>query len=216
MGEFTFKHAVMTAGKSRDLARVHYTYRQKGEQVVVFVPSTDTRSGSGFVRARSGEEISAYSVVPGELKKTFLMYLEGLEKISPDSDLSCILMDEVQFFTREDIFAIKELACINRGIPVIAYGLKSDFRNEMFTGAAAAMIVAENIQEIETICAFCNDKAIMNMRFENGSPVKDGKQIQIGDEEYRPVCHYHYNSSSTKIEAENDLEISQSFSTPND
>ena len=202
MGEFTFKHAVMTAGKSRDLARVHYTYRQKGEQVLVFMPSTDTRSGSGIVKARSGEEISAYAVVPGELKKTFLTCLEGLEQLYPDSGLSCILMDEVQFFTREDIFAIKELACINRGIPVIAYGLKSDFMNEMFPGSAAALVVAENIQEIETICAFCNDKAIMNMRFEDGIPVKDGAQIQIGDSEYRPVCHYHYNSSSTRIKAD--------------
>lgn len=193
MAKFRFKHAVMTAGKSQELARVHYNYKIKGEKVLVLVPSTDNRSGEGVVAARSGERLIATSVVPGTMR-------EWLKKnLDKKDNIVCILTDETQFFKRDDIFALKELAVIGKSIPVIAYGLKSDFQSNLFEGSEACVVVAEEIIEIETVCAFCNDKAIMNMRFNDGKPTKEGQQIMIGDEEYRQVCHYHYLQDDLEI-----------------
>lgn len=186
MAKFKFKHAVMTAGKSQELARVHYNYKIKDQKVLVIVPSTDNRSGEGVVAARSGEKIPAISIEPGEMRSWLNANKHLLESAT------CILTDETQFFMRDDIFALKEIAVVNFGIPVIAYGLKSDFKGDLFEGSAACLVVAEEIIEIETVCAFCNKKAIMNLRFNNGKPIKTGEQVLIGDNEYRQVCHYHY------------------------
>lgn len=82
---------------------------------------------------------------------------------------------------------------------MIAYGLKTDFQNSLFEGSQTAFIVAEEINEIETICAFCNNKAIMNIRFNEGKPVKEGAQILIGQDEYRPVCHKHFIDDTVRI-----------------
>lgn len=194
MAKFRFKHAVMTAGKSQELARVHYNYKIKGEKVLVLVPSTDNRSGEGVVAARSGERLTATSIKPGTMRK----WLE--DNLDNKDDIVCILTDETQFFTKDDIFALKELAVIERDIPVIAYGLKSDFQNNLFEGSAACIVVAEELIEIETVCAFCNDKAIMNMRFNDGKPTKEGEQVMIGDEEYKQVCHYHYMQDDLEIQ----------------
>lgn len=197
MAKFRFRHAVMTAGKSQDLTRVHYNYHIKGENVLVLVPSTDNRNGIGLVSARSGERLQAIAVNPGDLRKWLMKYFQEIDK--EESSVACILIDEAQFFTKEDIFSIKELATIDRDIPVIAYGLKNDFKNDLFEGSAAAICVAEKLEEIETLCAFCNKKATMNLRFQKGKPIHEGEQIQIGDDEYRPVCHKHYLDKSLEI-----------------
>lgn len=188
MAKFKFKHAVMSAGKSQELARVRYNYIIKGEKVLVLVPSTDNRHGVGMVSARSGEKFEATAVNPGEVKEWLAEFFKD-----NNDDLACILLDEAQFFTKEDIYALKDVV-LYRDIPVIAYGLKSDFQNNLFEGSAAALVVAEEIIEIETVCSFCNKRAIMNLRVNDGKPVREGEQILIGDDEYLQVCHYHYNS----------------------
>lgn len=193
MAKFRFKHAVMTAGKSQELARVHYNYKIKNENVLVMVPSTDNRSGEGVVSARSGEKLVATSIKPGTMRK----WLEN--NLNKEDDIVCILTDETQFFTKDDIFALKELAVVENNIPVIAYGLKNDFQNNLFEGSAACIVVAEELVEIVTVCAFCNNKAIMNMRFNDGKPTKEGEQVMIGDEEYKQVCHYHYLQDDLEI-----------------
>lgn len=194
MAKFKFKHAVMSAGKSQELARVHYNYNIKGEDVLVLVPSTDNRNGVGVVSARSGERLSATAVNPGDMRAWLSKYLEETE-----DDIVCVLIDETQFFTRDDIFSVKELCVLDREIPVIAYGLMTDFQNNLFEGSAASLIVSEEIIEIETVCAFCNKRATMNLRFNDGKPTRTGEQIQIGDEEYRPVCHSHYRRDDILI-----------------
>lgn len=186
MAKFKFKHAVMSAGKSQELARVNYNYKIKGQKTVVLVPTTDNRSGVGFVQARSGERIEAIPVNPGEMR-VFLRENESLFE-----GVVCVLTDESQFFLKDDIFALKELLVIDKNIPVISYGLKSDFKGDLFEGSAACLVVAEEIIEIETVCAFCNKKAILNLRFYNGEPIREGEQVLIGDNVYKQVCHYHY------------------------
>lgn len=186
MAKFKFKHAVMSAGKSQELARVNYNYKIKGEEVLTIVPTTDNRFGVGVVTSRSGEVIPAISIQPGTMKT----WLE--ENLNKHKNICCILIDETQFFKKEDIFALKEMAVVERNIPVIAYGLKVDFRGDLFEGSAACLSVSEEIIEIETVCAFCNSKAILNLRFHNGKPTREGEQILIGDNEYKQVCHFHY------------------------
>lgn len=181
----------MRAGKSQELARVHYNYKVKGDNALVIVPTTDNRHGVGKVTARSGEELDAIAVEPGKMKE----FLNDYFKV--ERDIVAILLDEVQFFTRDDIFALKDLV-IFQDIPVIAYGLKTDFQNNLFEGSAACLVVAEEIIEIETVCSFCNRRAIMNLRMNNGKPVREGEQIQIGDDEYLQVCHYHYLKDNQK------------------
>lgn len=184
--KFKFKHAVMTAGKSRELARVHYNYRKKGEEVLVLVPSTDNRHGAGVVTSRSGEKVVAVSVEPGTLRQWLTDYF-----LAKASNVACILTDEAQFWTKDDIFGLKEIAVIENDVPVIAYGLKNDFQNNLFEGSAAALVVAEKIEEIETLCAFCNRKAAMNLRLKDGVGQSTGDQVEIGYD-YKPVCHRHY------------------------
>lgn len=193
MAKFKFKHAVMTAGKSQELARVHYNYKIKNQKVLVLVPSTDNRAGVGTVAARSGEKIPATPVIPGQMRNWLIDNYETLKSYD------CVLTDETQFFKKDDIFALKEIAVINLNVPVIAYGLKSDFQANLFEGSSACLSVAEEIIEIETVCSFCNKKAIMNMRFNNGKPIKVGEQVLIGDDEYRQVCHYHYLQEDLEI-----------------
>ena len=195
MAKFRFKHAVMSAGKSQELARVHYNYKVKGENIIILVPTTDNRDEVGVVSARSGERLSATALEPGEVREWIEDNFNEIEQYNP----ACVLIDETQFFKREDIFAIKELITIKMNIPVIAYGLKNDFRNEMFEGSEACLVVAEEILEIMTVCAFCNKKAIMNMRFQDGKPAREGEQIMIGDNEYRPVCHTHYLDDTLEL-----------------
>lgn len=193
MAKFKFKYAVMSAGKSQELARVHYNYKIKNQKVLVLVPSTDNRSGVGIISARSGEKLSAIPIQPGHMRSWLKDNPESLENVV------CILTDETQFFTRDDVFALKEIAVVNLNIPVVAYGLKNDFQNNLFEGSAACIAIAEKLIEIETVCAFCNKKATMNMRFNNGKPTKVGEQVMIGDEEYKQVCHYHYLQDNLKI-----------------
>lgn len=193
MAKFKYKHAVMSAGKSQELARVHYNYKIKSQKTVVIVPTTDNRSGIGFVQARSGERIEAIAIEPGSVRKWIK------ENKDVFLDVVCVLTDETQFFKRDDIFALKEFLVIELNIPVIAYGLKSDFRGDLFEGSSSALAVAEEIIEIETVCAYCNSKAIMNLRFLNGKPTRKGEQVLIGDNEYRQVCHKHYLDESLEL-----------------
>lgn len=186
MAKFKFKHAVMRAGKSQELARVHFNYKVKGDKALVIVPTTDNRNGIGKVTARSGEELDAIAIEPGSMREFINTNFKEYE-----DEVVAVLLDEVQFFTRDDIFALKEIV-LYKDIPVIAYGLKTDFQNNLFEGSEACLVVAEEIIEIETVCSFCNRRAIMNLRMCDGKPVWEGEQIQIGDEEYMQVCHYHY------------------------
>lgn len=193
MAKFKYKYAVMSAGKSQELARVHYNYKIKSQKTVVIVPTTDNRSGVGVVQARSGERIEAIAIEPGSVRK----WLKENKDVF--LDVVCVLTDETQFFKRDDIFALKEFLVIELNIPVIAYGLKSDFRGNLFEGSSSALAVAEEIIEIETVCAYCNSKAIMNLRFLNGKPTRKGEQVLIGDNEYRQVCHKHYLDESLEL-----------------
>lgn len=155
-------------------------------------PSIDDRSGVGVISSRTGMEEKAIPLGPEESVYSALKS-ELIDSNGNRKNIHCILVDEAQFLTAEQI---KSLSIIvdSFNIPVMCYGLKNDFQNNLFEGSETLLLYADKIIEIKTICAKeeCGKKAIMNLRLSDGKPVYEGSQIQIGDEEYVPVCRKHY------------------------
>lgn len=186
MSKLYFKHAPMKAGKSLELLKTADTYERKGRNVVLFTPAKNDRDGVGVIRSRVGLQRNAIPVGEGD---TFLP-IEGYDPITLNKP-DVILVDEAQFLTRPQVEELSEIVD-TFGIDVIAFGLKNDFRNELFEGSATLLAYADSIIEIKTICEYCERKAIMNVRTINGEPVYEGAQVQTGDEEYISVCRKHY------------------------
>ncbi|WHH59241.1 thymidine kinase [Petroclostridium sp. X23] len=185
MAQLFFRYSAMNSGKSLELLKVAHNYEEQGKRVWLFTPSIDDRYGVGKITTRLGLQREA---MPTE--KLFNIN-ELLMKERP----YCILIDEGQFLTKDEVMCLTVLVD-EYDIPVIVYGLKNDFRNNLFEGSQYLLIYADKIEEIKTVCWYCNRKAIMNLRIdENGNGVYEGKQIEIGgNDRYRPVCRKHYYS----------------------
>lgn len=185
MAKFKFKYGTMGAGKTQELLRTLYNYKIRGDYIIVLSSKLDNRYGEGRVTSRTGDFEEAIEI----------SNMEDINKIcNLKNNPVCVLIDEVQFFKREWIEKIKKYFVIENNIPVIAYGLKNDFLNNLFEGTIACLAVAEEIKEIENICKYCNKKSIMNMRIDkDGKKVGSGNQVEVGgNDKYVAVCHYHY------------------------
>lgn len=190
MAQLFYTYSTMSAGKSLDLLKVNHNYREQGKKTLLFTPRIDTRHGEGKITSRIGIQEDALSV---DYEFNFYEYVKRNKIVS--EKVYCILIDEAQFLSREQIVQLSRVVDW-LGIPVMCYGLKNDFQNNLFEGSEALLLYADKIIEIKTICAkdTCGKKAIMNLRMSDGKPVYEGSQIQIGDEEYLPVCRKHYYS----------------------
>ena len=190
MSQLFYTYSTMSAGKSLDLLKVNHNYREQGKKTLLFTPRTDTRHGEGKITSRIGIQEDA---LPVDYEFNFYEYVKRNKIVS--EKIYCILIDEAQFLSREQIVQLSRVVDW-LGIPVMCYGLKNDFQNNLFEGSEALLLYADKIIEIKTICAkdTCGKKAIMNLRLSDGKPVYEGSQIQIGDEEYLPVCRKHYYS----------------------
>lgn len=188
MADLTFKYGTMKSGKTLDLIRVARSYREQGKIVMILTSNKDTRSGLNKVVSRVGVTAEATSI--GEDTNV-------LEIISRKTNPDIILIDEAQFLTRNQVRTLSEYIADKgkRDIPVVCYGLKNDFRNELFEGSAALLAYADNLVEIESNCQKCDRKATMTLRFNKGKPIKNGDQVLIGDQDYVPVCKEHYNNA---------------------
>lgn len=179
------KLGTMAAGKSLELLKTADTYERSHREVLVFKPSTDIRSGDDRVSSRVGLDHAAITIDPYKGGGTVLAY--AIMR-SPD----VILIDEAQFLSRYCIESIIRSVVDKKDIPVIFYGLKTNFKGELFEGSAALFALADDVSEIKGLCQYCDRKAIMNLRFVDGKPTKHGDEVQIGDEEYRSVCRKHF------------------------
>lgn len=185
MPNFTFKFAAMGATKTRDLLAIDYNFRVDcGLKSFVIKPILDNRDGYDIIKSRDGGERKADLVVHNETD-----IFEVVKEVMPN----IVLVDEVQFMNKQHIIQLRRIVD-ELDIPVIAYGLKNDFLNEMFEGTKYAFIYADEPIQIKTLCRVCKKKsAIMNMRFIDDIPVFEGKQIQTGgDESYKAVCSKCY------------------------
>lgn len=184
MAQLFFKYGAMNSGKSIDVLKVAHNYEEQGKPVVLLTSGVDTRSGRGTIASRIGLERKVYPV----MKDTDVYeYVKNI-----DHRIYCVLIDEAQFLSKEHVLQLTRIVD-ELNIPVMTFGLKNDFRNELFEGSKYLLIYADKIEEMKTICWFCPHKATMNLRMLDGHPVYEGEQVQIGgNESYYPVCRKHY------------------------
>ena len=178
----------MNAGKSIDILRIKHNYNEYGNEVLCFTSIKDDRYGVGKITSRIGISTDATPISDNT------DVYELIKEIKGQKNISCILIDESQFLTKEHKFQLSNVVDI-LDIPVICYGLRSDFALEPFPGSKYLMAIADNVEEIKTICYSCkNKKAIVNARFdENNKILTVGPQNKIGgNESYKPLCRKCY------------------------
>ncbi|WP_107872265.1 thymidine kinase [Pseudoduganella sp. UC29_71] len=177
MAKLYFRYSAMNAGKSTAMLQVAHNYEEQGQTVRLFTAAIDNRYGVGKVTSRLG---------PQRETEVFDADTDFLKLI--DQRIACLLIDEAQFLTTVQVQQLHKLAQV-RGIPVITYGLRSDFRGEPFPGSAYLLALADDIEELKNICT-CGKKATMNIRVDqDGKRMKEGEQISIGgNESYRQAC----------------------------
>lgn len=178
MAKLYFRHGTMSSAKTLNLLAVAHNYRQQGKKVLLIKPRLDTRFSAASIASRAGLEAIADLLVDPE------------SKLDPSQfeNLDCVLVDEAQFLSVSVVEQLRRLT-ISHDVPVICYGLRTDFRTYLFEGSRRLMELADSIEEVKVTCQFCNKKAIYNMRFSNGTAVREGAQIELGAEEkYAPVC----------------------------
>ena len=183
-GKLFFKYGAMNSGKSIDILKVAHNYEEQGKPVVLMTSGVDDRSGRGIIASRIGLERKVKPIMDDT---NIYDYVNKM-----DRKIYCVLIDEAQFLKKEHVLQLIKIVD-ELNIPVMAFGLKNDFRNELFEGSKYLLIYADKIEEMKTICWFCPHKATMNLRIHNGKPVYEGEQVQIGgNESYYPVCRKHY------------------------
>ena len=176
----------MNAGKSTALLQSSYNYRERGMNTLVLAPRIDDRFGIGKVTSRIGIETEATAFDAG----TDL--LEQVEQSDREKPLHCVLIDEAQFLTRDQVFALGEVTD-KLNIPVLAYGLRTDFQGEPFEGSMYLLAWADNLKELKAIC-HCGSKATMVLRMDaEGNAVTEGSQVEIGgNDRYISMCRKHF------------------------
>ena len=179
MAKLFFRYAAMNAGKSTALLQVAHNYEERGHRVRLYTAGVDDRYGHGFITSRLG---------PQRQVETFTPETDFLVHLAADPGVACLLVDEAQFLTKAQVWALHEIAHV-RHVPAICYGLRTDFRGELFPGSAALLGLADEMDEMRTICD-CGRRATMNMRVDaENRKVTEGAQVEIGgNARYRAVC----------------------------
>lgn len=190
MAKLYFYYSAMNAGKSTVLLQSAYNYNEKGMETLLFIPMIDQRYGSGKIASRIGLEAEAVAF-DGQAD----LYQQAAEYYQQHPKLQCVLVDEAQFLTKQQVMQLTDIVD-KLNLPVLTYGLRSDFRGEPFEGSRYLLVLADNMIEIKTIC-FCGKKAIMNVRIDaEGRAVSQGDQIEIGgNDRYTSMCRKHYKEA---------------------
>lgn len=182
MAKLYFRYGTVGSAKTLNLLAVTHNYRQQGKKVCLLKPASDDRFGKELVRSRAGLEMTADILIAEDtnlLENAF-------------TSVSCILVDEAQFLKKEHIDQLRHITLV-KNIPVICYGLRTDFRTSLFEASKRLMEIADSIEEVKTTCYFCEKKAVNNLKHLNGIATLDGPSVQLGAEElYYPVCYGCY------------------------
>lgn len=174
----------MNASKTMQLITVAHNYYEQGKKAMIFYSALDNRYGAGQVTSRVG--ITKPALPIQDDSDVFYIVKSQL----PD----CVLVDEAQFLSKSQVMELVKIVDV-LDIPVICYGLLRDYRGELFAGSYALLCYADKIEEIKTVCSYCNRKATMILKFKDGQPVYTGQQIEIGGNEmYKSVCRKHWFS----------------------
>ena len=182
MAKLYFYYAAMNAGKSTTLLQAAFNYAERGMAAMLFTAAVDDRAGFAKIGSRIGLEADA---IPFDIAA--LVRAERATR-----SIACVLIDEAQFLTRAQVWQLAEL-CDRDDMPVVTYGLRTDFRGELFEGSAALLGLADSLTELKAICE-CGRKATMNLRVDaNGEAVAEGAQTEIGgNDRYIALCRRHF------------------------
>lgn len=194
MAKLYFRYGAMNSGKSTALLQAAFNYEERGQRVLLAKPEIDTK-GAGQIESRLGvtRPVDFLVGVDDEVRRVF-------HGAAGDTPVACLLVDEAQFFTPTQVDDLLRIAVLD-GIPVLAYGIRTDFRTEAFPGSARLMEIAHSLEELKTICR-CGRKAIFNARLVGGQFVFDGDQVAIDEERdagevtYESMCASCYLAAS--------------------
>ena len=189
MAKLYFSYAAMNAGKSTILLQASYNYRERGMDTYLITAQFDNRAGAGRIASRIGIGEDADTFAPGE--DLFAKIAARIEA----APCACVFIDEAQFLSPEQVWQLAQVVDDLR-VPVMCYGLRVDFRGELFPGSAALLALADEMREVRTIC-HCGKKATMVIRQgPDGTALKDGAQVQIGgNETYVSLCRRHWRAA---------------------
>ncbi len=189
MAKLYFYYSAMNAGKSTVLLQSSYNYHERGMRTLLFVPAIDTRAGLGRIKSRIGLEADA---LPLPADENIFEHVKAAHAAQP---VACVLVDEAQFLTRAQVEQLTDITDTLH-IPVLCYGLRTDFQAQLFPGSAALLALADNLTELKTIC-HCGRKATMNLRVgPDGRGVKEGAQVEIGgNDRYVAMCRRHFKEA---------------------
>jgi len=193
MAKLYFNYAAMNAGKSTILLQSSYNYKERGMHTLLLKPVIDDRgSKADHIASRIGITAQADCFGPEDNLETHIL---ASHKTKP---LDCVLLDEAQFLTKEQVWQLSRVSDQHR-IPVMCYGLRTDFRGELFPGSMALLAIADDIRELRTLC-WCGRKATMTLRLDgSGQAVTEGDQVEIGgNEKYMSLCRKHWVSKCVK------------------
>ena len=181
MAKLYFRYGAMGSSKTANAVMVQYNYQERGRKVLMLKPKLENRDGATIVRSRCGLEAQC-------------RFVEELEEIGLDG-IECVIVDEAHFLTAEQVKRLVDIVD-ERDIPVICYGLRSDFRGELFEGSRELLRWADTIEEIKTVC-WCGRKATFNARVSNGHIVREGEQIMMGgNSAYVSLCRRHWREGN--------------------
>ncbi|WP_282458752.1 thymidine kinase [Ligilactobacillus aviarius] len=183
MAQLFFRYGAMNSGKTIEILKVAHNYEEQHKHVVILTSGLDNRDEVGYVSSRIGLRRPAIPIFDET---------DVYKIVASKQNIDCVLVDEAQFLKKHHVIELTRIVD-ELGIPVMTFGLKNDFRNQLFEGSEYLLLYADKIEEMKTICWFCAKKATMNLRIHDGKPVYDGEQIMIGgNEAYFPVCRKHY------------------------
>ncbi|WP_310475373.1 thymidine kinase [Sandarakinorhabdus sp.] len=191
MAKLYFYYASMNAGKSTVLLQASFNYRERGMHTMLFTAAIDDRAGGGVIASRIG--LSA----PAEVFRPETDLFGAVAGAHAVKTLNCVLVDEAQFLSKDQVWQLARVAD-DLGIPVLCYGLRTDFLGNLFPGSSTLLALADTLSELKAVCA-CGRKATMNLRIDGqGQPVASGQQTEIGgNDRYVALCRRHFAAALT-------------------
>tara|TARA_R110000868_G_scaffold189695_1_gene432939 strand:- start:128765 stop:129340 length:576 start_codon:yes stop_codon:yes gene_type:complete len=186
MAKLYFYYSAMNAGKTTTLLQADFNYRERGLTTLLYTAAVDDRYETGKITSRIGLAAKAYMFEDGT------NFYNGFIQKHAQNSIDCILIDEAQFLTAAHVDQLAQI-CDKHAVPVLCYGLRTDFKGALFTGSERLLAIADELKELKTICK-CGSKATMNLRVDaHGKGLKEGAQTEIGgNESYVSMCRKHF------------------------
>ena len=193
MAKLHFYYSTMNAGKSTLLLQANHNYRSSGHETLLFIPEETKKISNQKIVSRIG---LSYDALVADKSFNFLDFY----KKNKTKNLSCILVDEAQFLKKNQVRQLSQIADIHN-CPVMCYGIRTDFKGELFEGSKELLAISDNLIELKTICTKCTRKATMVIRIDkNGDPITEGEKIKVGgDDSYQSVCRKHFRELTKLI-----------------